>query len=48
MIGVENGYAGQLRGYGDMDPSVAERLDPALGRVHAGLGQLRDLLRDTR
>jgi len=48
MIGVENGYAGQLRGYGEMDPSVAERLDPALGRVHAGLGQLRDLLRDTR
>jgi hypothetical protein len=48
MIGVENGYAGQLRGYGEIDSSVAERLDPVLTRVHAGLGQLRDLLRETR
>ena len=46
MIGVENGYAKQLRGYGEIDPSVGERLDPALTRVHAGLGLLRDLLRE--
>ena len=25
MIGVENGYAKQLRGYGEIDPSVGER-----------------------
>ena len=48
MIGVENGYARQLRGYGEIDPSVAERLDPALSRAHAGLGLLRDLLREAR
>jgi hypothetical protein len=45
LIGVENGYARQLRGYGEIDPSVAEHLDPALVRVHAGLATLRDLLR---
>jgi len=45
MISVENGYAARLRGYGEMDPSVAEHLDPALVRVHAGLATLRDLLR---
>src|SRR6185295_449448 len=48
LIGVENGYAKQLRGYGEIDPSVGERLDPALTRVHAGLGVLRDLLREAR
>jgi hypothetical protein len=37
-----------LRGYGEIDPSVGERLDPALTRVHAGLGLLRDLLREAR
>ena len=47
MIGVENAHAAQLRGYGEIDPSVAERLDPALDRVHAGLALLRELLRET-
>ena len=47
MIGVENGYAARLRGYGEMDSSVAEHLDPALDGVHAGLTRLRELLRDT-
>jgi hypothetical protein len=46
MISVENGYASRLRGYGEMDPSVAEGLDPALGQIHAGLASLRDLLRE--
>jgi hypothetical protein len=46
MISVENGYASRLRGYGEMDPSVAEHLDPTLGQVHAGLAALRDLLRE--
>jgi len=46
MISVENGYASRLRGYGEMDPSVAEHLDPTLAQVHAGLAALRDLLRE--
>ena len=48
MIGVENGYARQLRGYGEIDPSVAERLDPTLEQVHAGLSALRNLIRETQ
>ena len=47
MNGVQDGYASRLRGYGDVDPSVAQHLDPQLQRLHAGLGELAQLLRDT-
>ena len=47
MNGVQDGYASRLRGYGDVDGSVAQHLDPKLQRLHAGLGALAQLLRDT-
>jgi hypothetical protein len=46
MNGVQDGYASRLRGYGEVDPSVARYLDPQLQRLHAGLGALSQLLRD--
>jgi len=33
-----------LRGYGDVDESVARHLDPRLHRLHAALGALGQLL----
>ena len=44
MNGVKDGLAGRLRGYGDVDESVARHLDPRLHRLHAALGELRQLL----
>ena len=44
MNGVKDGLAGRLRGYGDIDPSVAEHLDPQLHRLHARLADLGRLL----
>ena len=44
MNGVKDGLAGRLRGYGDVDESVARHLDPRLHRLHAALAELRQLL----
>jgi hypothetical protein len=44
--GVQDGYASRLRGYGDVDPSVAQHLDPQLQALNADLRALGDLLRD--
>lgn len=44
MNGVKDGLAGRLRGYGDVDPSVGEHLDPQLHRLHAALAELGRLL----
>ena len=44
MNGVKDGLASRLRGYGDVDPSVARHLDPQLHRMHAALGELARLL----
>ena len=46
MVGLENSRASHLRGYGPVDASVGEHLDPALARIHGALAQLRALLRD--
>lgn len=46
MNGVQDGYAGRLRGYGDVDDSVAQHLDPELKRLQTGLGLLGQLLRE--
>jgi hypothetical protein len=46
MNGVQDGLASRLRGYGEVDPSVAEHLDPQLQRLQAGLADLAQLLRD--
>src|SRR4029079_16692838 len=45
MNGVKDGLAGRLRGYGDVDASVARHLDPQLHRLHASLAELSQLLR---
>jgi len=45
MNAMQDGYAARLRGYGDVDPSVGQYLDPQLQRLHAGLGTLSQLLR---
>jgi len=45
MNGVKDGLAGRLRGYGDVDASVARHLDPQLHRLHASLAELGQLLR---
>ncbi len=47
MNGVQDGFASRLRGYGDVDPSVAEVLDPQLQQLQARLGELGQLLRDS-
>ena len=47
MNGIQDGYATRLRGYGDIDPSVAEHLDPQLRQLHAKLGALSQLLRES-
>jgi hypothetical protein len=47
MNGVQDGFASRLRGYGDVDPSVAELLDPQLQQLQARLGELGQLLRDS-
>ena len=44
MNGVTDGLVGRLRGYGDVDESVARHLDPRLHRLHAALGALGQLL----
>ena len=44
MNGGKDGLAGRLRGYGDVDESVERHLDPRLHRLHAALGELRQLL----
>ena len=46
MNGVQDGLSSRLRGYGDVDASVAEHLDPQLKSLQAGLGALSQLLRD--
>ena len=46
MNGVQDGLASRLRGYGDVDPSVGEHLDPQLRDLQAGLAELGRLLRD--
>jgi hypothetical protein len=46
MNGLQDGLAARLRGYGDVDASVARYLDPQLQRLQAGLGELGQLLRD--
>lgn len=48
MNGIQDGYASRLRGYGDVDPSVAEHLDPQLQQLHAKLGALSQLFRESR
>ena len=45
MNGVQDGLSSRLRGYGDVDGSVAEHLDPQLRRLHEGLSELGRLLR---
>ena len=45
MNGVQDGLSSRLRGYGDVDPSVAEHLDPQLKQLQAGLAALGQLLR---
>jgi hypothetical protein len=47
MNGVQDGYSSRLRGYGEVDPSVAEHLDPRLRRLHHGLAELGQLLRNS-
>jgi hypothetical protein len=47
MNGVQDGLATRLRGYGDVDASVAEHLDPQLKRLHTGLAELGALLRES-
>jgi len=44
MNGVKDGLASRLRGYGEVDPSVARHLDPQLHRLHTSLAELGRLL----
>jgi hypothetical protein len=44
-IRIEDSLASQMRGYGGVDPSVAERLDPALLRLAASLETLSAMLK---
>ena len=46
MVRLEDSYAAHLRGYGPVDPSVGEHLDPLVTRLHSTMSQLGDLLRD--
>jgi hypothetical protein len=46
MNGVQDGLASRLRGYGDVDPSVAQHLDPQLRHLQSGLAELAKLLRE--
>jgi hypothetical protein len=44
-VRVQDSLASQMRGYGAVDPSVAERLDPALLRLADALQQLGSALK---
>ena len=45
-IRLEDSLSSQLRGYGEVDPSVAEHLDPALKEMARTLGALSAALQD--
>jgi hypothetical protein len=44
-IRIEDSLASQMRGYGTVDPSIAERLDPALMRLAGSLQALSAMLK---
>ena len=46
MNAVQDGFASRLRGYGEIDPSVAVYLDPQLQQLRAGLAELSQLLHE--
>jgi hypothetical protein len=45
LNGLTDASSSHLRGFGAVDPSLAEHLDPALERLHATLSGLADTLR---
>lgn len=45
VVRIEDSLSPQLRGYGDVHPSVAERLDPRLERIARSLTALATALR---
>jgi hypothetical protein len=42
---LEESAGGELRGYGDMDSSVRERLEREFARLHAIFGEMLDVVR---
>jgi hypothetical protein len=44
LNGLTDATSSRLRGFGDVDPSVAERLDPPLEQLRASVARLADLL----
>lgn len=47
IVRIEDSFSGKLRGYGKVDPSVAQHLDPALKEIRAMLSELAALLAPT-
>jgi len=47
-IRIEESYAGHLRGYGSVDASVAQHLDPALASIRESLVTISGLLAPPR
>ncbi len=44
LNGLTDATSSRLRGFGDVDPSIATHLDPALERLRATVARLADLL----